>query len=291
MGSRYGGLKQIDPVGPSGEIVIDYSIYDAIACGYGKLVFVIRRDIENMFREAIGSKFEDKVQVEYVFQELDLLPDGFALPPERQKPWGTAHAVMAARDAISEPFAVINADDFYGRAGFQLMHDHFQGLGEAGPTEYSVVGFTLSNTLSDHGSVARGVCRSDDDTFLSSITEMTKIEPTPDGAVNTGEDGTKTPLTGREWVSMNMWGFTPEFFDQAHQAFVKFLETRIREPKAEFFIPLVVDDLIVSGTARVRILPSPDKWFGVTYPEDKPTVVASIQKLVDQGLYPASLWG
>jgi NDP-sugar pyrophosphorylase family protein len=290
IGSRYGGLKQIDPVGPHGEIVIDYSIYDALRAGFGKLVFVIRKEIEEVFREVIGSKFEDKAEVVYVFQELDDLPPGFSLPPERKKPWGTAHAVMAARDAIKEPFAVINADDFYGRQGYGLLYDHFQSKASAAGQEYSLVGFVLRNTLSEHGSVARGVCSSEDDEHLSSVVEMTRIEMDGDAAFHTEDDGSKTVLTGDEWVSMNMWGFTPGIFGQMASHFADFLRDHGHEPKAEFFIPMVVDELIRDREATVRILASSDKWFGVTYPDDKPYVVENVRRLIDEGVYPEQLW-
>ena len=291
IGSRYGGLKQIDPVGPHGEVVIDYAIYDALRAGFGKLVFVIRKSIEKDFKETIGSKFEGKVEVAYAYQELDMLPDGFALPPERQKPWGTAHAVMAAEQVVQEPFGVINADDFYGAGSYRLLHDHLATLQEPSSTNYCLVGFTLRNTLSDHGSVARGICRHDDNALLQSVTEMTKIERDGDGAVNTDENGTRTQLTGNESVSMNMWGFTPSFFEHARHQFAEFLAEHGQTPKAEFLIPGVIDRMIRDHSGTVKVIPSNDTWFGVTYPEDKAYVVDSVRGLIDQGVYSENLWG
>jgi dTDP-glucose pyrophosphorylase len=292
IGSRYGGLKQIDPVGPSGEIVIDYSMYDALRAGFGKLVFVIRRDIDESFREVIGSKFEGKAEVAYVHQELDMVPDGFTVPATRKKPWGTAHAVMAAAPAVAGPFAVINADDFYGAESYRILHDFLAKADDgADVAGYALVGFILRNTLSEHGSVARGVCEHDEAFLLKSVVELTRIEKDGRGAFNTNDDGTTTAFTGDECVSMNMWGFTPSFFRHAERQFREFLETRGGEEKAEFFIPTVIDYLINGGLATVEVLPSAENWFGVTYPEDKDSVVASIRRLVDQGAYPENLWG
>jgi len=286
MGSRYGGLKQIDPVGPSGETIMDYSIYDAIRAGFGKVVFIIRKDIEEAFRETIGARFEKHVTVDYVFQELDKLPAGFTPPVDRTKPWGTTQAVMMAADAIQEPFAVINADDFYGAASYRALAEHLQ----AGTADYAMVGFILSKTLSDFGSVARGICQVGADGDLTGVLELTAIERDGDGAKNTDPSGKITSLTGDELVSMNMWGFTPAIFPQLATQFQSFLEQSGAELKSECYLPSTVNALVAAGEARVKVLSSPDAWFGVTYREDRPSVVASIGKLIEQGLYPESLW-
>jgi len=288
IGSRYGGLKQLDPVGPCGEIVIDYSIYDALHVGFNKLVFVIRRDIEAAFRAAIGSRFEDKADVHYVFQELDSLPSGFSVPADRQKPWGTGHAVLVAEDVIREPFAVINADDFYGRRAYQLLYDHLGD--EKDPDIYALVGFALRNTLSDFGSVARGICDVDGNHYLRGVVETTDITRNGDRATSRAPDGTEVSLTGDEWVSMNMWGFMPTLMPRLAKGFEAFLAKSTDNPKAEFFLPTVINALVHTGTVRARVLPSPDSWFGVTYQEDKPNVVHCMQQLVARGVYPASLW-
>ncbi len=290
IGSRYGGLKQVDPVGPGGEIVIDYSIYDALRVGFEKIVFVIRKDIEETFRTTIGQKFENRADVHYVFQELDsALPEDFQIPPERAKPWGTGHAVLVARDAIDEPFAVINADDFYGQRAYQLLYDHLSH--EQDENIYALVGFALRNTLSDFGSVARGICSVDASHNLESVVELTAIERDGERALNRAPDGTETALTGDEWVSMNMWGFSPSLMAHLEAGFEAFLQTRSHEPKAEFFLPAAVDSLIQHGIVQSRVLPSPDSWFGVTYQDDKPHVIRSIRELVDKGIYPGRLWG
>jgi hypothetical protein len=286
MGSRYGGLKQIDPVGPAGETIIDYSIYDAMRAGFGKLVFVIRHDIEQQFREIVGSRFEKRIAVEYVFQELDKLPPGYSLPAGRTKPWGTTHAILMAEHAIREPFAAINADDFYGRNAYSVLAQHLT----SGTPDYAMVGFILKNTLSAHGSVARGVSRVDANHYLTNIVEMMKIEPDGAGAKNTEPDGTVTHLVGDEPVSMNFWGFTPALFPQIKVEFEKFLKRAGGEQKSECYIPATVGDLVTSGQARVKVLRSPDSWFGVTYREDRPQVVESIRKLIAKGEYPEKLW-
>ena len=286
MGSRYGGLKQIDPVGPNGETIIDYSVYDALRAGFGKLVFVIRSDIEAQFKEIIGARFEKRIPVEYVFQELDKLPPGFALPPGRTKPWGTTHAILMAADVIREPFAAINADDFYGRNAYQVLARHLT----SGTKDYAMVGFILRNTLSDHGSVARGVSRVDANNYLTHIVELTKIERDGAGAKDTGPDGKITRLIGDEAVSMNFWGFTPALFPQLKVAFKKFLKTAGGEQKSECYIPATVGELVTSGQAKCKVLRSPDSWFGVTYREDRPTVVESIRQLIAHGDYPEKLW-
>ncbi|MCW0219067.1 MAG: nucleotidyltransferase [Prosthecobacter sp.] len=290
MGSRYGGLKQLDAMGPSGEVVLDYSVFDAIRAGFGKVVFVIRRDFEEQFRTQIGSKFGDRIQVDYAFQDINDLPEGFSVPEGRTKPWGTAHAVLAAESVVNEPFLMINADDFYGRDAFaKIGADLATPRVEDGKSHYSMVGFYLKNTLSDHGSVARGVCTRGPDGMLSSVTEMTKIFKTDTGAENR-ETEPPTALSGEEVVSMNFFGFTPDIFGHLRSAFVKFLETNGTDLKAECYVPKEVDVLIQSGQADVTVLESNDSWFGVTYPEDKADVVASIRALVAAGAYPENLW-
>jgi len=286
IGSRYGGLKQIDPIGPGGETIIDYSVCDAMRAGFGKLVFVIRRDIEATFREVIGSRFEKRIAVEYVFQELTGLPPGFAVPAGRIKPWGTGHAILTAHAAIREPFAAINADDFYGRASFQTLGRHLQG----GNPDYAMVGFGLRNTLSEFGSVARGACRLTPDEYLESVVELTKIERDGMAAKHTDAAGLVHPLTGDEIVSLNMWGFTPSLFIHLQSEFILFLEQEGANPKAEFFIPTVVNKLIHTGQARLKVLRTPDSWFGVTYREDRPRVVEGIRQLIQRGDYPEKLW-
>lgn len=286
MGSRYGGLKQIDPVGPNGETIIDYSIYDALRAGFGKLVFVIRRDIATQFKEIIGARFEQRIAVEYVFQELDKLPPGFTVPNGRTKPWGTTHAILMAADAIREPFAAINADDFYGAQSFRLLARQLS----SGSPDYAMVGFTLSNTLSDFGSVARGLCQVDDHGLLQTVTELTKIERDGHGAKNTDSSGKVVRLTGREPVSMNMWGFTPALFPQLQSYFKSFLERNSQDLKAECYIPSAVNHLITAGQARVKVLCTDDAWFGVTYREDRPQVVENIRRLIDRGDYPRQFW-
>src|SRR5512138_114130 len=285
IGSRYGGLKQIDPIGPGGETIIDYSVYDALRAGFGKLVFVIRKDIEATFREVIGSRFEKRIAVDYVFQELNALPPGFSLPPGRTKPWGTAHAVLTAASAVREPFAAINADDFYGQDSFQTLGRYLQSSTQ----DYAMVGFVLRNTLSEFGSVARGVCRLSPDNYLESVVELTKIEKDGSGARNTDASGHVHPLTGDEIVSLNMWGFTPSLFAHLQREFVAFLHQDGANPKAEFFIPTVVNTLINTGQTRLKVLPTSSSWFGVTYREDRPRVVASIRELIQRGDYPEKL--
>ena len=287
MGSRYGGLKQIDPVGPHGEIVLDYSANDAIQAGFGKIVFIIRRDIEDAFRPVIEANIAQRVPVAYAFQELDDLPDGFALPGGRTKPLGTAHAIYACRDMISEPFAVINADDFYGRESFRRLAAHLQRVGPES-NDYCLVAYTLRNTLSDNGSVTRGVCRIEDD-VLAGVDERHAIEEV-DGQVQFTDDEGIHPLTGEEPVSMNMWGFTSTLFEYIAGAFPPFLHAAAANPKAEFLIPDLVDQLVREEKATVHALYSSARWLGVTYPEDKPTVSQGIRGMIDGGVYPEALW-
>lgn len=290
MGSRYGGLKQIDPIGPNGEIIIDYSIFDAVKAGFGKVVFVIRKDIEDMFKEHIGSRFEGIIPVEYAYQQLDDLPAGFSVPEGRAKPWGTGHAIFAARDVVKEPFAVINADDFYGESAYALIAEKLSKITESEKELYSMVGFVLSNTLSENGYVSRGVCELGTNSELTTVVERTNIVKTASGAEATLEDGSKLPLTGDEVVSMNFWGFTPSLFGYLETMFTDFLKEKGSELKSEFYIPFVVDELIQDGKAEVEVLTSRDSWFGVTYPEDKEAVVNSVRSLVEMGVYPNTLF-
>lgn len=290
MGSRYGSLKQIDPVGPSGETIIDYSIFDAIRAGFGKVVFIIRKDIEADFREVFISKLAGKIKVDYVFQELDKLPAGFSLPEGRTKPWGTGHAILMAKDLVKEPFAAINADDFYGAGAFKVMADYLNSLDNSGQTDFSMVGYDLANTMSEFGSVSRGICSTDNEAWLKEVTERTKIQFTPNGIADVQDDGGRISLAENDIVSMNFWGFTPAFFQLAEPLFAKFLTNSISNPKSEFYIPFVVDELIKKGMARVKVLQSHDKWFGVTYKEDKPLVIAKLQQLTQEGFYPSKLW-
>lgn len=290
MGSRYGGLKQLDPMGPNGETVLDYSVFDALRAGFGKVVFVIRRDFEDEFKSKVGSRFDSRVPVEYAFQSLTDLPEGFTVPEGRVKPWGTTHAVLAAEEQVREPFAMINADDFYGQDAFAKLATNLSTLQPVdGRKRYSLVGFQLKNTLSDHGSVARGVCTSKDGK-LTSVTEMTKIVKTPSGARNEEDPANPIELTGNELVSMNFWGFTPDVFPQLRESFIEFLKKEGGNAKSECYVPKEVDHFIKQGTAEVEVLQTSSSWFGVTYPEDKEVVVASIKKLTDAGEYPAPLW-
>ncbi len=286
MGSRYGGLKQIEPVGPAGEAIIDYSIYDALRAGFGRLVFILRKEIEQPFRESVGARFEKRVAVEYVFQELDTIPAPFVVPAGRTKPWGTTHAILMAADTLHEPFAAINADDFYGAESYRLLAEHLQ----PGVSEYSMVGFILRNTLSEFGSVARGVCRIDAQGYLESVVEMTSIARDESGIRNAGADGRITPLTGDEPVSMNMWGFTPRVFPQLRERFEAFLRANSTDLKRECYIPSTVNELVAAGQARVKVLRTCDAWFGVTYREDHPRVVENIRRLIRAGAYPERLW-
>ena len=288
IGSRYGGLKQIEAVGPNGSIVIEYSVFDAIRAGFDRVVCVIRRDIEKDFRAVVAARFEKQVEVEYVFQDLDDIPAGFTVA-ERKKPWGTGHAVLAARKAVQTPFAVINADDFYGRRSFETLGKFLRDADPASSL-YSMVSFTLRNTLSEHGHVARGVCDVDENGFLKQVVECTKIEKHGNGARRAAADGSWRELTGDEAVSMNMWGLTPLLFGQLQRAFPAFLQKAASDPKAEFFLPTVIDGMIHTGEARVKVLQTPEHWFGVTYPQDKAVVVEGMSRLVAQGVYPERLW-
>lgn len=284
MGSRYGGLKQIDPVGPSGETVLDYGVFDAIRAGFDRVVFVIRRDFEDVFREKVGARYAGRIAVDYVFQSLDKLPPGFSIPAGREKPWGTGHAVWCAREAVQGNFAAINADDFYGQDSFAQLAAFLGGRGAtaAGGAEFAMVGFRLANTLSEHGAVSRGVCAMDAGGALQSITEQTGILASEVGAGKT--------WSGSELVSMNCWGFTPALFAGLDRQFTAFLAERGGEPKAEFYLPAAVSAMIANHEAEVRVLPTESAWFGVTYREDKPRVVAAVAELVAAGKYPAKLF-
>ena len=290
LGSRYGGLKQLDKLGPNGETIIDYSIYDAIRAGFGKVVFVIRKDIEEEFKEVIISKLSGKIEVDYCLQELEYLPEGFALPAERMKPWGTGHAILMAASKINEPFGVINADDFYGADAFKVLAEFFATLKTGNENLYSMVGYDVANTLSDFGSVSRGVCLANADNFLVSVTERSQIERSHNAIAYKDEKDDLVFLPSDTVVSMNFWGFTPLIFKQLSDRFTDFLENNIQNPKAEFFIPSVVNDLIGTKETSVRLLHSTARWFGVTYREDRALAVTKIRDLVKEGVYPENLW-
>jgi dTDP-glucose pyrophosphorylase len=290
IGSRYGGLKQLDGVGPNNEPILEYSVYDAIRAGFGKLVFVIRPNFTDAFQAMVDRTFGAKIPVAYAYQELTMLPTGFAVPPERQKPWGTGHAILCAEPAVSEPFSAINADDFYGATAFKLLADYLKTAQDTDMADYSMVGYTLRNTLSEFGSVSRGVCQHAGD-YLRHVVELTKIEKDGRRAKYTDEAGQVHPLSGDEIVSLNMWGFTPSIFGHLRQQFIQFLRERGAEAKSEFYIPTAVDALIAQRKAQVRILPSQEPWFGITYREDKLRVAQNIRDLIRQGVYPEKLWG
>jgi UTP-glucose-1-phosphate uridylyltransferase len=290
MGSRYGSLKQIDPVGPSGETIIDYSIYDAARAGFGKVVFIIRKSFEQDFKDIFISKLQPHIPVEYVFQEIENIPAGIGISPERTKPWGTAHAILMAKDVINEPFAVINGDDFYGAAAFQTMADYLVSLTPDQQNQYSLVGYQVGNTMSENGTVSRGVCLADENQFLVSVTERTNIQYTDGGIAYTDGDGAFVFLKPETLVSMNFWGFTPEYFRQTESMFIDFLKANTDSLKAEFYIPSAVDSLVSKGKAKVKVLQSDAKWFGVTYKEDKPLVIEKLAQLIKSGVYPSQLW-
>jgi len=308
MGNRYGGLKQMDPVGPGGETILEYSVFDAVRAGFGRAVFVIRREFEGAFREMAAERFGERIAVEFTFQELGDLPDRFSLPPGRTKPWGTTQAVLAAEGAVGTPFAVINADDFYGAESFEVLARHLDMYGGADREkdpgasaadgtvqfartgEYAMVGFRLRETLSDSGAVARGLCRVGEDGLLESIIELTSVEREGASAKSTDRAGQVTTLTGDETVSMNMWGFTPAVFGQLREQFEHFLETRGGDVNAECYLPNTVNEMIRTGQARVRVLKTGARWFGVTYRVDRAQVVEETRRLVASGAYPARLW-
>ncbi len=292
MGSRYGGVKQLDPVGPSGEIIMDYSVYDAISAGFNKVVFIIRKELEKDFREVIGDKFSKDIEVDYVFQELDDLPDGFDLPKGRTKPWGTGQAVLSCKGVVNEPFAVINADDYYGKEAFIKIHDYLASLdSSADKYAFCMAGFVLGNTLSDNGTVTRGVCKVDEEGILIDINETADLIQV--GDLVEGRDlmtDEEVSLDINSVVSMNMWGFTPELLEELDARFKNFLKDYGSQLKTEYLLPDVIADLIKEDKADVRILSTKDKWFGVTYKEDKEKVMESFQELIDKGLYPNQLF-
>jgi dTDP-glucose pyrophosphorylase len=289
MGSRYGGLKQLDPMGPNDETVLDYSVYDAARAGFDKVVFVIRRDFEEAFKSAVGNKFESKIEVQYAFQDLEDIPEGYTVPEGRQKPWGTAHAVRAARDMITAPFAVINADDFYGQDAYVQIAKHFSEGINVDQLQLCMVGYPLKNTLSEHGTVNRGVCRVKDG-ILVSVEEHLEIQSNADGHISgSTSDGSQVELSPELPVSMNFWGFTPALFSEIESSFNQFLKTHGQEMKSECYLPEIINNLIHSNKAKCTVIKTSSTWFGVTYPDDKPFVQASISELVKQGLYPEKL--
>ena len=294
MGSRYGGLKQIDPVDQEGHIIMDFSIYDAVRAGFKKVIFIIKKENEQDFRDAIGDRLSDKVEIVYVHQDLNNIPEGFKVPEGRVKPWGTGHAVLSCLNEIGGPFVVINADDYYGTHAFKMAYDFLiQAEEDSAPAQYMMVGYRLENTLTDNGYVSRGVCETDENGYLADINERTHIEKRDSGAAYTEDDGkTWTALPVDAPVSMNMWGFTGGFMKELEARFPVFLEKNIpvNPLKCEYFLPFVVDELLKEKKATVKVLTTQDKWYGVTYKEDKPVVVAAIQSLKDQGLYPQGLW-
>ncbi|MDD3080008.1 MAG: nucleotidyltransferase [Paludibacter sp.] len=289
MGSRYGGLKQLDGLGPNGETIMDYSIYDAIKAGFGKLVFVIRKSFEADFKDVVVNKFKNLIDVEIVFQDITTVPEGCTYNPGREKPWGTNHAVLMGKDVIKEPFAVINADDFYGQESFAILADFLRGV-EAKKNEYCMVGYRVGNTLSESGSVSRGVCVVDENKNLQNVVERTDIEEKGGAIIYLDEKGEEVSIPAETPVSMNMWGFTPDFFEYSEKAFVEFLKENGDKLKSEFYIPLVVNNLIVAKTATCKVLDTPSKWFGVTYAEDRPQVVLKINELIRKGIYPNQLF-
>ncbi|MBQ9977375.1 MAG: NTP transferase domain-containing protein [Clostridia bacterium] len=276
MGSRFGGLKQAEPVGKNGEAIVDYSVYDAVAAGFDKVVFVIKHAIEKDFKELVGNRISKKVETHYAFQEMNDLPGGFVCPETREKPWGTGQAILACRDIVKEPFVVINADDYYGKTAFKVMYEELKK--QTG--DYSMVGFQVQNTLTDNGYVSRGVCQSENG-YLTDVVEITKIKD----CMYEDENGKTVKLDPEHLVSMNMWGLTPDIFDYLEKDFTQFLKDNINEPKKEFFIPFEIDKLIKTGEKKVKVLSTPDRWYGVTYKEDKQSVVDAIAKMTEAGMY------
>ncbi|MFW6310180.1 MAG: nucleotidyltransferase family protein [Prolixibacteraceae bacterium] len=288
MGSRFGGLKQVEPVGPNGEAIIDYSIFDAIRSGFGKVVFIIRENFADAFKEKFDEKLKGKIEVDYIYQELNMLPEGYILPENREKPWGTAHAILVAKNAVNEPFCALNADDFYGFNANKTMAEFLTSSND--PREYSMVGYKLNKTLSEFGSVSRGICEVDENQYLQKIVENKKILKRDDEIISVMDDGSEVRLTGEENVSMNIWGFKPSVFPTLENKFTEFLNTEIQKPKSEMFIPTVVFDMIDEGKAKVKVLEADSPWFGVTYKEDKPRVVEKINQLIQRGDYPEKLF-
>jgi NDP-sugar pyrophosphorylase family protein len=289
MGSRYGGLKQLDAVGPSGEVVLDYSVHDALTAGFNKVVFVIRSDFQSEFEEKVLSRYRGQIAVDLAFQKLDDLPEGFTPPAERQKPWGTGHAILAARDVVGEPFLVVNADDFYGREAFSKMADFLDATTPG--LQIAMVAYPLQNTLSEHGTVSRGICTLAPDGTLSRVEELTGIARNEDGISGTDSAGEVRQLTGAELVSMNFWGFTPAVFEHLWALFAQFLDQGgLENPKSEFYIPSAVSEMIASGAAKASVLHSEGRWFGVTYKEDSAAVAAALKQMTTSGLYISPLW-
>lgn len=292
MGSRYGGLKQLDGLGPNGETIMDYSIYDAIQAGFGKIVFVIRKDFEEQFRTQVLSKYEGHIPTELVFQSIDNIPEGFSVPEGREKPWGTNHAVLMAKNLINEPFCVINCDDFYSRDCFKVIGNFLANLPEGAKNQYAMVGFRVGNTLSENGTVSRGICTTNAEKHLVDVVERTKIERRDGKVQYIGDEGEWVVTDDNTPVSMNVWGFTPDYFEYSEAYFKEFLSDKknIENKKSEYFIPLMVNKLINDGTASVEVLDTTSSWFGVTYPEDRESVVTKIQSLVDESVYPSKLF-
>ncbi|MBD3343434.1 MAG: nucleotidyltransferase [Chitinivibrionales bacterium] len=292
IGNRYGGLKQIDPIGPGGETLLDYSSFDAIRAGFGKIVFIIRKDFESRFRDRIGKNVEKNIDTQYVFQEFDRgMPQGFVSPPERTKPWGTGHALLVCKDAVTTPFAAINADDYYGQTSYVSLKEYLeQARDTESAYDYCAIGYELQNTLSDYGHVTRGVCEITQDYYLTRIRELKKIQRFDNEVKYETENGEWHGLDPKSVTSMNMWGFTLSFFDELESRFAAFLEKNGKEMKAEFLVPEIVGNLIKEKKAAVKIIPTEEKWFGLTYGEDKPRVQEHMRKLLDEGVYPEKLW-
>ena len=291
IGSRYGGLKQIDPIGPSGEIIIDYSLFDALQAGFKRIVFIISKGIEEAFKEKMNGTIARKADVTYVLQEIDNLPAGYTVPAGRKKPWGTGHALLCAKDVIDAPSAAINADDFYGAESFRILYNFLKDCKDTDERyTFCMVGYDLENTLTEHGHVARGICTVSDEGYLSEIVERTKIQTFADGPKFTEDDENWVALAPDSIVSMNMWGFTPGYYRELENRFGKFLKENDQNLKAEYFIPTVVNELLVEKKATVAVLSTKDKWFGVTYQKDRPVVVDAVSKLIQRGVYPERLW-
>jgi dTDP-glucose pyrophosphorylase len=290
IGSRYGGVKQLDRFGPSGEKIIDYTLHDAVLTGFGKIVFVIRRDIEKDFKEAVSDRWRGRIPMEFAYQELRSIPEGFSVPAERIKPWGTGHAILTGEAFIREPFAVVNADDFYGRSSMKKIFDFLSKTRDAEGSEYGLVGYKLKNSLSEHGSVSRGVCSADARGYLTGLVETVNIFKNGSGIFRRDENGDTHPMDGDTLVSMNLWGFTPSFFRHLECDFKEFLKNRGRDSKAEFYLTTTLDRLIRTGKKKVRVLSTDQQWFGVTYRDDRLSVERNIRELVESGEYPADVW-